>query len=476
MRSMPLDIGCLHFVGIGGIGMSGIAEVMHNLGYTVRGSDQARGSNVERLEDLGIKIVIGHSAENIEKASVVVISSAIKSSNPEIKAARMQLIPVVQRAEMLAEVMRLKWSIAVGGTHGKTTTTSMIAALLDAADIDPTVINGGILNAYGSNARLGKGDWMVVEADESDGTFVRLPATIATVTNIDPEHLDYYGDFDGVRDAFKSFIENIPFYGAAILCLDHPEVQALINRITDCRIITYGIDENADFRALNIKSTISGSQFDICVRDRINGNQFMINDLFIPMLGRHNVLNALAAISVTLEMGIEKELIKKGLSEFKGVDRRFTKVGEVNGISIIDDYAHHPIEIISALRAAREVCKGNIIAVVQPHRFSRVKSLFVEFCSCFDDADIVVVSDIFPAGEVPIKDINKESLISGLHDHGHKSVHSLSDPDDLPSMIDSFAQSGDFIVLLGAGTITNWAQSLPSKLQKISLEASALGK
>lgn len=467
MRSMPLDIGRIHFVGIGGIGMSGIAEVMHNLGYTVTGSDINENSNVKRLINLGIKIYIGHSSSNIEESEVVVISSAIKSSNPEVSSARERFIPVVQRAEMLAELMRLKWCIAVGGTHGKTTTTSIIASLLDAAQYDPTVINGGILNAYGSNARLGAGDWMVVEADESDGTFVRLPATIGVVTNIDAEHLDFYGDFQSLRAAFQSFVQNIPFYGSGILCIDHSEVQALVGKISDRRIITYGLSTQADVRAVNVRSKTSGSEFDVLINDRISGNQVTLENLYLPMPGTHNVQNALAAVAVAREMGIDLTVLNRSLKNFKGVHRRFTKVGEVEKITIIDDYAHHPVEISAVLKAARESYNGRIIAVVQPHRFTRLKYLFEEFCSCFNDADTVIISDVYPAGEAPIEGINKESLIRGLHTRGHRHVLSLDDPSKLADLLAEFSLPGDTIVCLGAGSVTNWAQELPAKLSTV---------
>ena len=464
MRQMPLNIGTIHFVGIGGIGMSGIAEVMHNLGYVVRGSDQSEGANVKRLRDLGIAVAIGHAPQNIVDAAVVVMSSAVKPDNPEIVGARQRFIPVVRRAEMLAELMRLKWCIAVGGTHGKTTTTSMMAALLDAAQYDPTVINGGILNAWGTNARLGSGDWMVVEADESDGSFVRLPATIAVVTNIDPEHIDFYGTFDAARRAFQQFVENIPFYGTAILCIDHPEVQALVGRISDRRIVTYGLSAQADVRAINIKLSPSGSEYDVVLSDRISGIADTIEKLKLPMLGQHNVQNSLAAVAVARETGIDPKVLRRALGEFKGVRRRFTKVGEGGGITVIDDYGHHPVEISAVLAAARAAYGGRIIAVVQPHRFTRLRDLFEDFCSCFNDADTVIVADVYPAGEAPIAGVHRDALVSALRSRGHRHVIALESPDHLADVVSEIGRPGDLAVCLGAGSITTWAQVLPLQL------------
>jgi UDP-N-acetylmuramate--alanine ligase len=464
MRQMPLDIGTIHFVGIGGIGMSGIAEVMHNLGYVVRGSDQSDSANVKRLREHGIAVAIGHSAQNLGDAAVVVISSAVKSDNPEVIAARERFVPVVRRAEMLGELMRLKWCIAVGGTHGKTTTTSMMAALLDAAQYDPTVINGGILNAWGTNARLGAGEWMVVEADESDGTFVRLPATIATVTNIDPEHLDFYGTFDAARRAFQQFVENIPFYGTAVLCIDHPEVQALVGRISDRRIVTYGLSAQADVRAINIKLSPSGSEYDAVLSDRISGTSETIEKLKLPMLGQHNVQNSLAAVAVAQELGIDHKILRRALGEFKGVRRRFTRVGEGGGVTVIDDYGHHPVEIAAVLAAARSAYTGRVIAVVQPHRFTRLRDLFEEFCSCFNDADTVIVADVYAAGEQPVAGIHKDALVSALRTRGHRHVVALESPDHLPALVAEISRPGDLVVCLGAGSITNWAQILPLQL------------
>ena len=476
MRALPLDLGTIHFVGIGGIGMSAIAEVLHNLGYKVQGSDVADGANTRRIADLGIKVSIGHRADNLGSAQVVVVSSAVKKDNPEVLAARSRLLPVVRRAEMLGELMRLKWSVAVGGTHGKTTTTSMVAAMLDAGGLDPTVINGGIINAYGTNARLGGGDWMVVESDESDGSFLRLPAVIAIVTNVDPEHLDHYGTFDALRDAFVRFVENIPFYGFAVLCTDHPEVQALIPRIVDRRLITYGLGANADIRAINLKLDRSGADFDVTIQNRATNESRTIVDLRLPMFGQHNVQNALAAIAVAQEMGLPDEVIRRALASFAGVKRRFTKTGEAHGITVIDDYGHHPVEIAAVLRAARQAFggSGRVIAVMQPHRYSRLSSLKNEFATCFGDADSVLISDVYAAGETPIEGVSRDMLVNLVQRAGHRDVSALGGPGDLPSLIWQMARPGDVVVVLGAGNITAWAHALPGQIQQIAAEQAGL--
>ena len=424
MRQMPLDIGTIHFIGIGGIGMSGIAEVLNNLGYSVQGSDIAENANVQRLRNAGIPVMIGHAADNLGDAAVIVVSSAVRDDNPEIVAARTTLLPVVRRAEMLGELMRLKWSIAVGGTHGKTTTTSLIAEILEAGALDPTVINGGIINAYGTNARLGDGDWLIAEADESDGTFTRLPATIVVVTNIDPEHMDHYGSFDTLRDAFEQFVTNVPFYGFAAMCIDHPEVQAMIPRVLDRRVVTYGFSPQANVRAVNLRMGPDGARFDARIVDRISGSTRTIHAIHLPMLGEHNVQNALASIVVAGEIGLEDDLIRQSLGKFSGVKRRFTKTGEVDGVTIIDDYAHHPVEIAAVLKAARHAIEPDrrVIAVVQPHRYSRLSALFEDFCTCFNDADAVIVADVYPAGEAPIPGIDRDGLVDGLRRRGHRQV------------------------------------------------------
>jgi UDP-N-acetylmuramate--alanine ligase len=468
MRALPLSIGIIHFVGIGGIGMSGIAEILHNLGYQVQGSDIADNANVRRLAGLGIAVQIGHRAENLGGAQVVVISSAVKRDNPEVMAARARLIPVVRRAEMLGELMRLKWSIAIAGTHGKTTITSMVGTLLDTAQLDPTVINGGIINAYGTNARLGSGDWMVVEADESDGTFVKLPATIAVVTNIDPEHLDFYGNFEAVQHAFESFVNNIPFYGFAALCIDHPVVQSMIPRVAERRIVTYGLSPQADIRATNIVIDRSGARYDVTIADRLNETSRTIAGISLPMFGQHNVQNSLSVVAVAEEMGLGEEVVREALGKFKGVKRRFTKTGESNGVTVIDDYGHHPVEIAATLRAARSATGNNVIAVVQPHRFTRLRDLFDDFCTCFNDADIVLVADVYAAGETPIEGASRDALVAGMRARGHRNVQALPDPKDLAPLVHEVARSGDFVVCLGAGSITGWAQSLPAELDRLA--------
>ncbi len=465
MKGVGTDIGTIHFVGIGGIGMSGIAEVMHNLGYTVQGSDIAEGYVVEGLRAKGIEVMIGHSADNLGDAAVIVTSTAVKRGNPEVEAALERRIPLVRRAEMLAELMRLKRTVAVAGTHGKTTTTSMIAAMLDSGGIDPTVINGGIINQYGSNARLGDSEWMVVEADESDGSFLRLDGTIAVVTNIDPEHLDHYGDFDAVKKAFIEFIENVPFYGVAILCLDHPEVQAIIPRIRDRRITTYGFSAQADVRAENVVPVPGGNRFDVVVRSRDN-SQRTISGIEMPMPGRHNVQNALSAVAVGLEMGMSDQEVAKGFANFGGVKRRFTKVGEVDGITIIDDYGHHPVEIRAVLSAAREGAKGRVIAVCQPHRYTRLGNLMEDFATAFNDADMVHITPVYAAGEQPIEGVSAADLVGKIKRRGHHSAATVADAAELASVIAATAKPDDMVVCLGAGDITKWAAGLAQAVKE----------
>ncbi|MCA1505462.1 UDP-N-acetylmuramate--L-alanine ligase [Bradyrhizobium sp. NBAIM02] len=464
---LPREIGPIHFVGIGGIGMSGIAEVLANLGYAVQGSDAADNYNLDRLRKKGAKVSVGHKAENIDGAEVVVVSSAIKRDNPELMAARERRIPVVRRAEMLAELMRLKSCVAIAGTHGKTTTTTMVATLLDAGGLDPTVINGGIINAYGSNARLGAGDWMVVEADESDGTFLKLPTDVAIVTNVDPEHLDHFKTFEAVQDAFRHFVENLPFYGFAVMCIDHPVVQSLVGGIEDRRIITYGENPQADARLVDLTAGGGGSKFKVVIRDRKNGTTHEIADLALPMPGRHNASNATAAIAVAHELGVSDEAIRKALAGFGGVKRRFTKTGEWNGVTVIDDYGHHPVEIAAVLKAARDSYTGKVIAVVQPHRYTRLQSLFEEFCTCFNDADAVVVADVYAAGEAPIEGIDRDHFVAGLRAHGHREVIPLPNAGELAKIVHGIAKSGDLVVCLGAGNITQWAYALPDQLKAL---------
>ncbi len=464
MKGVATDIGTIHFVGIGGIGMSGIAEVMMNLGYTVQGSDVAEGYVVQGLRDKGIPVAIGHSADNLGDAAVVVVSTAIVRSNPEVEAALNARIPVVRRAEMLAELMRLKSTVAVAGTHGKTTTTSMVAALLDAGGVDPTVINGGIINSYGSNARLGASDWMVVEADESDGSFLRLDGTIAVVTNIDPEHLDHYGSFEAVKDAFVEFVENVPFYGAAVLCLDHPEVQGILPRVRDRRVVTYGFSAQADVRGVNVTPIPGGNRFECIVRSRDGGTR-SIEGIEMPMPGRHNVQNALAAIGVALELGIDDATIQQGFAKFGGVKRRFTKVGEVpfgesGAATIIDDYGHHPVEIRAVLAAAREGAQGRVIAVVQPHRYSRLGNLMEDFQTAFNDADRVLVTPVYAAGEAPVEGVDADALVEGLKRRGHRFAATVADADALAEELAATIEADDMVVCLGAGDITKWAAGL----------------
>ena len=464
MKGVGTDIGTIHFVGIGGIGMSGIAEVMHNLGYSVQGSDIAEGYVVEGLRARGIKVMIGHRAENLGDAAVVVTSTAVKRDNPEVVMALENRVPVVRRAEMLAELMRLKRTVAVAGTHGKTTTTSLVAALLDAGGVDPTVINGGIINSYGSNARLGESEWMVVEADESDGSFLRLDGTIAVVTNIDPEHLDHYGSFDAIKDAFVEFIENVPFYGCAVLCIDHPEVQAVIPKVRDRRVVTYGFSAQADVRGENVTPFPGGNRFDVVIRQR-DGSSRRIDGIELPMPGRHNVQNALAAVGVAVEMGCADSVIQTGFAKFGGVKRRFTKVGEIDGVTIIDDYGHHPVEIRAVLAAAREGVQNRVIAVVQPHRFTRLRDHLAEFQAAFNDADLVYAAPVYAAGEAPIAGVDSAALVEGIKARGHRSAHLIASADALAAELANVAQPGDIVVCLGAGDITKWAGGLEAAMK-----------
>jgi UDP-N-acetylmuramate--alanine ligase len=469
LRPVPFDLGPVHFVGIGGIGMSGIAEIMLKIGYVVHGSDARASANTERLESLGARIFIGHDAAHVsEHASAVVYSTAVKPTNPEMMAARERRIPLVRRAEMLAELMRLQFSIGVAGTHGKTTTTSIVAALLDAGGLDPTVVNGGIINAYGANAKVGDGDWIVVEADESDGSFLRLKSTVAIVTNIDPEHLDHYGDFDAVRKAFCDFVENIPFYGFAAVCLDHPEVQKLVASIDNRRLVTYGLNPQAMVRADNCRMSPDGCRFDVVIQGQglaALDEPIRIPNLHLPMAGWHNVSNALAAIAVARELDVSDEAIRTGLAGFGGVKRRFTTTGVVGGVRIVDDYGHHPVEIAAVLKAARQVAEGRVIAVMQPHRFTRLRDLMEDFSTSFSDADVVFIADVYAAGETPIEGVDKQALVDGVRRFGHRSVQALENADALPGVIAGEAKPGDLVVLLGAGDITQWAYALPGQLE-----------
>ena len=466
MKGVGTDIGTIHFVGIGGIGMSGIAEVMANLGYTVQGSDIADSARVQALRDSGIKVAIGHDAANLGDAAVVVTPTAVKRTNPEVAAALENRIPVVRRAEMLAELMRLKKTVAVAGTHGKTTTTSMVAALLDAGGVDPTVINGGIIESYGSNARLGDSEWMVVEADESDGSFLRLDGTIAVVTNIDPEHLDHYGSFDAVKEAFVQFIENVPFYGAAVLCLDHDEVRNVIAKVRDRRVITYGFSPHADVRAENIEPVGGSTRFDVIRTDR-DGAETRIDGIELPMPGRHNVQNACAAVAVALEMGCPPEAIREGFSRFGGVRRRFSHVGTIDpDVRVIDDYAHHPVEIRAVLSAARDAASGRVVAVAQPHRYTRLRDLLEDFQGAFGDADVVYAAPVYAAGEDPIAGVDERALVEGLKARGHRHAQAVTGQEDLALQLAGDLQPGDLVVCLGAGDITKWAASLADDVKR----------
>ena len=466
-HTMSLEVGIIHFIGIGGIGMSGIAEVLHNQGYKVQGSDLSDSANVERLRSKGIEVFIGQKAENIENADVIVKSTAVKEDNPEIIAAREMRIPVVRRSEMLAEVMRLKMCVAIAGTHGKTTTTSITATLLEAGGLEPTVINGGIINAYGTNAKVGKGEWMVVEADESDGTFTRLPISVGIITNIDPEHLDYYGDFETLKGAFAQFLDNLPFYGFAALCVDHPEVQKLAASVRDRRIITYGTSPQADIRADNIRGNVHGQTFDLYMNKSSEEDEQVWHGMHLPMHGKHNLLNAMASIAVAEDLGMPMLEIKDALAGFAGVKRRFTFVDEIDGVRIIDDYAHHPVEIAATLSSARQAVSengGRVITVVQPHRYTRVESLFEEFCTCFNDADTVFVTPIFEAGEQPIEGISRESLVDGIRAAGHRNVMPVDAPEKLAETIKAHTQPNDIVVCMGAGSISLWANKLPEEM------------
>ncbi|MCK6418031.1 MAG: UDP-N-acetylmuramate--L-alanine ligase [Alphaproteobacteria bacterium] len=471
MTIFPKDSGFLHFIGIGGIGMSGIAEVLHTQGMRVQGTDLAENYNVQRLRAQGMRVLVGHDGAHIHDESgalpaAVVISSAVKDSNSELQAARTLNIPIVRRADMLAELMRGKWAVAVGGTHGKTTTTAMTGHLFEVAGLDPTVINGGIVNAYGTNVRLGGSDYMVVESDESDGSFIRLPATAVIVTNIDPEHMENYGSFDDVRAAYRRFVTQVPFYGYGVLCVDHPEVQAMIPHVRERRLITYGFSPQAQVRAENLRITAEGSTFDVHFSDPDD----VIKDLKLSMPGRHNVQNALAVLAIARERGVAPALMRKAMSSFEGVKRRFTKTGAAGGVTVIDDYGHHPVEIEAVLKTARMAVSeqsGHVIAVVQPHRYSRLHELFASFCTCFHEADHVIVADVYAAGEAPIEGANRDSLVAGIRNHGHRSVTALDGPEALPALVAGLAQPGDLVVCLGAGDITKWAQGLPAALDTL---------
>ena len=454
---LPLNLGPIHFIGIGGIGMSGIAEILVNLGYSVQGSDIKKTHITERLSTLSVKIFYDHDKENVSNCSVVVISSAIKKENIELSFAKQLGIPIVSRAEMLAELMRMKLNIVVAGSHGKTTTTSLVASIAEAGNLDPTVINGGVIKAYGSNARLGEGDWMVVEADESDGSFNKLPVTVAIVTNIDKEHLDYYGSFPNLKQAFERFISSVPFYGVAVCCIDDKNVAKVISHVKDRKIITYGFSENADITIRNISVDEKGTRFDL--DDKITN--IYLRDFHLPMIGQHNALNACAAILAASNLSIPLKFIKDALGKFEGVARRFTRIGFFNGATIIDDYAHHPAEIKAVISAAKEIATRRIIVVHQPHRFSRLKSLFTDFSKCFRDADIVGITPVFAAGEPQISGFDSKTLINSVTRSGMQKVEYVENEASFSKFLRNNCNKGDIFLTLGAGSITSWVNNLP---------------
>ncbi len=445
----------IHFVGIGGSGMSGIAELLLNLGYRISGSDLRRSDTTERLERLGAAVRVGHSAGNVPAdGHVVVISSAVRSDNPEVLEAHRRKIPVVPRAEMLAELMRMKYGIAIAGTHGKTTTTSMVATVLASAGWDPTAVVGGKLNSLGSNAKLGQGEFLVAEADESDGSFLRLSPTVAVVTNIDPEHLDYYSGIGQIKETFLHFINKIPFYGFAVLCIDHPNVQELLPAVEKTRV-TYGFSRHADYRAEDVISSGMTNRFTIFARGERLGEVSMLAP------GRHNVSNALAAATVALELGIPFDRVREGLADYGGVVRRFQVKGETGGIVVVDDYGHHPAEIRATLAAAREVWAGRRIVVgFQPHRYSRTQALFREFLSAFHDADVLLVFDVYPAGEEPIEGATGERLCEAIREHGHKDAHYGGKATEAGDAVRSFLRPGDIFLTMGAGDVWKLGESL----------------
>ncbi|PPR17090.1 MAG: UDP-N-acetylmuramate--L-alanine ligase [Alphaproteobacteria bacterium MarineAlpha9_Bin3] len=467
MKNFSKDIGVIHFIGIGGIGMSGIAEILFNLGYKVSGSDITKSSNVDRLKKMGIKIFIGQKSKNIDNVSIIVISSAIKEDNVELVAGALNKIPIVRRADMLAELMRFKKSISIGGSHGKTTTTSFISSLLEGAKLDPTVVNGGIIEAYGTNARLGKSDWMVVEADESDGTFIKLPSTYVVITNIDREHIDFYKTFDNLNRAFRNFVENIPFYGIAFICIDSPDAENLCKDIKYRKLITYGFNKKSDLLVSNVKVLNYLTYFDITIKKGNLSKNKLIKNLAIPIPGEHNIRNALAAVAVALELGITEKVIKDSLLNFKGVERRFSFVGSLKNIKIIDDYAHHPTEIKNTLKAAKLLCKGKLIVVFEPHRYTRLIDLYDEFINSFSDADYLYVTKIYSAGEKKIKDINEKIIVNSIKKNGHKNVYCFKDENYMEVELSKIATSKDFIIFLGAGSISKKARSMQKSMLKI---------
>ena len=449
----------IHFVGIGGIGMSGIAEVLLNMGYKVSGSDLRKSEITERLASLGGEIFYGHVRENVAGVDVVVISSAVKNDNPEVQEAREHLIPVIPRAEMLAELMRMKYGIAIAGTHGKTTTTSMVATLLGFAGIDPTIVIGGRLNSLGSNARLGQGKFLVAEADESDGSFLKLSPTIAVVTNIDADHLDFYSGIEEIKDTFVEFINKVPFYGLTVLCIDNDNVADIIPRVNK-RFLTYGLSAQADIRACDIKLAGLSTSFVAQYRGE------RLGEISFKMPGAHNVLNALAAIGVALELNVPFPVIQEGFRDFGGVGRRFQVKGEVNDIMVVDDYGHHPTEIRATLAAASGGWDRRLVVVFQPHRYTRTKELYDEFVKAFHDADVLILTDIYPAGEEPIEGVTAEALARSVRQHGQKDVTHIADREELVGHLQAILKPGDILLTLGAGNIWQTGEQLLRKLAK----------
>ena len=464
MLKRPENLGVIHFIGIGGIGMSGIAEILVQSGYLVQGSDIKASNNTKRLEKLGIEVFIGQRKSNIFNAKIIVVSTAISKNNIELVEAKKIFLPIVHRAEMLGELMRLKQSIAIAGTHGKTTTTSLIAKMIEENGMDPTIINGGIISSLDSNARMGKGDWMVVEADESDGSFTKLNPTAAVITNIDLEHLDFHKNEGNLELAFFNFLSSIPFYGFICLCTDHPRVQKLISKLEDKKVITYGLSANADVRATNIIYNNNKMNFTLSISNR-RELEISSYEIEFSMIGIHNIQNALATIATGIELKIPIEKIKNTLKTFTGVQRRFQNVGNFKNTTIIDDYGHHPVEINAALAAARLLApKSKIISIFQPHRYSRIKDLFNDFCSCFNDADYVFLLDVYPAGEEPLKGFESTDLKNGLLKYGHKNVSYIESKKALVRETLKIISPNDIIICLGAGSITKIANTLEKEL------------
>lgn len=452
----------IHFIGIGGIGMSGIAEILHSLGYIIQGSDKKNSQNIERLEKLGIKVFIGHNSQNVENADIIVYSSAINSLNPELVKAKELKLPCLSRAEMLSQIVRFKKSVVVSGSHGKTTVTSLCAAILEMANFNPTVVNGGIINAYKTNAKLGTGDWAVIESDESDGSFVQFFPTVAIITNIDHEHILHYGNFENLKNAFRTFLNNLPFYGIGIVCIDDENVLDVVKNITDRKIITYSIEKDSMFKAINILKTAKGATFDVL------HNKELIKDFSITLMGDHNIKNAVAAIAMAYELQIDMTIVRSTLSTFTGVNRRFTKVGKIGDTLVIDDYAHHPTEIKALLKAAKQKVSGKVTIICQPHRFTRLNILFKEFCGCFENADRIIILPVYKADDLESAEINSSNLYEKLKET-KKEVLFANDQNELTKILEGFEinkefKSDDIIIFAGAGNISKWAHEIVSKI------------